>query len=339
MRAVMVREWTEFENLKLEYDVPPPPIGERQVRIDIKASAISIALTLFVTGRYQRKPPLPFVPGVEVAGVITEIGPGVDRFKPGDRVAGPIDWGGLAEEAVAYDATLYPIPDDMPFHLATSLSPSYATSMAALTWPHLLNVQAGETLLVHGAAGGVGIAAVEIGKILGATVIATAGTEEKCRFVADHGADHVINYRQHDFREPVLDLTNGMGANAIYEPVGGEVFMQSLRCIAPEGRICPIGFAGGTVPQIPANILLVKNITVCGLNLGYYFGWSPVDVRYQYMDRLGGDVAQLCQWYGEGRISLATSHTFPLEQFQDAMQVVLERRSLGRVVVLPNGGV
>jgi NADPH2:quinone reductase len=137
--------------------------------------------------------------------------------------------------------------------------------------------------------------------------------------------------------EPVLDLTHGMGANAIYEPVGGDVFMQSLRCIAPEGRICPIGFASGTIPQIPANILLVKNITVCGLNLGYYFGWSPIDVRYQYMDRLGRDVKQLCQWYQEGRISLATSHAFPLEQFQDAMQVVLERRSLGRVVVLPNG--
>jgi NADPH2:quinone reductase len=114
--------------------------------------------------------------------------------------------------------------------------------------------------------------------------------------------------------------------------------MQSLRCIAPEGRICPIGFAGGTIPQIPANLLLVKNITVCGLNLGYYFGWSPIDVRYQYRDRLSRDVQQLCQWYQEGRISLATSHTFPLEQFQDAMQVVLERRSLGRVVVLPNGG-
>lgn len=205
--------------------------------------------------------------------------------------------------------------------------------MAALTWSHQLNVQAGETLLVHGAAGGVGVAAVEIGKILGATVIATAGTDEKCKFVTEHGADHVINYREQDFREPMLDLTNGIGANAIYEPVGGDVFMQSLRCIAPEGRICPVGFAGGTIPQIPANILLVKNVAVCGLNLGYYFGWSPIDVRYRYQNRLQSDVTQLCQWYGEGRISLATSHTFPLEQFQEAMQVVLERRSQGRVVL------
>lgn len=333
MRGVVVHEWTDFENLRLEHDVPVPKVGERQVRIAIKASAIGIALTLFVSGRYQRKPPLPFVPGSETAGIITEVGPGVDRFKPGDRVVAILDWGGLAEEAVVDDATVYPIPDAIPFHLAVSLSPSYATSMAALTWSHLLNVQAGETLLVHGAAGGVGVAAVEIGKILGATVIATAGTDEKCRFIGEHGADHVINYREQDFREPVLDLTNGIGANTIYEPVGGDVFMQSLRCIAPEGRICPIGFAGGTIPQIPANILLVKNITVCGLNLGYYLGWSPIDVRYQYQDRLQADVAQLCQWYDEGRISLATSHTFPLEQFQEAMQVVLERRSLGRVVL------
>ena len=336
MRAVMVREWTEFDQLKLEYGVPaPPPVGERQVRIDIKAAGMSIALTLFVSGNYQRKPPLPFVPGVEAAGVITEVGPGAERFKVGDRVAAVLDWGGLGEEAVVEDATVYRIPDDMPFDLAVSLTPSYATSMAALTWPHLLNVKGGETLLVHGAAGGVGLAAVEIGKILGAQVIATVGTEEKARFIAEHGADHVINYREQAFRDRVLELTNGIGANAIYDPVGGDVFMQSLRCIAPEGRICPVGFAGGTIPQIPANILLVKNVSVCGLNLGYYFGWSPNDVRYEVEDRLRGDVEQLCQWYTEGRISLATSHRFPLEQFQDAMQVVLQRRSLGRVVVHP----
>ncbi len=334
MRAVMVREWTEFENLKLEDHVPVLQVGTRQVRIAIKASAVGFAYTLMVSGRYQRKPPLPFTPGCEIAGIITDVGPEVDRFRPGDRVVATIDWGGMAEAAVTYDATVYPLPDTIPFHLAVSVTPSYATSLAALTWTHQLNVQAGDTLLVHGAAGGVGLAAVEIGKILGATVIATAGTDEKCRFIIEHGADHAINYRQQSFREPVLDLTHGLGANAIYDPVGGDVFAQSLRCIAPEGRICPIGFAGGTIPQIPANILLVKNVTACGLYLGYYYGWSPNDVRYQYIDRLQGMVAQLCQWYDAGRISLATSHTFPLDQFQDAMQVVIQRQSLGRVVLL-----
>ena len=186
---------------------------------------------------------------------------------------------------------------------------------------------------MHGAAGGIGLAAVEIGKILGATVIATVGSEEKCRFIAEHGADHVINYREQNFREPVLDLTHGLGANAIFDPVGGDVCTQSLRCIAPEGRICPLGFAGGTIAQIPANILLVKNVSACGLNLGYYCGWSPNDVRYQYRDRMEEMVAQLCQWYGEGRISLAFSHLLPLAQFQEAMHIVLERRSLGRVLL------
>lgn len=336
MRAVMVREWTEFENLKLEDFVPAPQVGPRQVRIGIEAAGVGFAATLMVAGRYQRKPPLPFVPGYEIAGFVTEVGPEVERFKPGDRVVATIDWGGMAEEAVTYDATVYPLPATIPFHLAVSLTPSYTTSQAALIWSHQLNVQSGDTLLVHGAAGGVGLAAVEIGKILGATVIATASTDEKCRFIAEHGADHVINYRQQSFREPVLDLTNGLGANAIFDPVGGDVFMQSLRCIAPEGRISPIGFAGGTIPQIPANILLVKNVTTCGLNFGYYLGWSPNDVRYQYRDLLTDMVAQMCQWYAEGRISLATSHTFPLDQFQDAMKVVTQRHSLGRVALRCN---
>jgi len=334
MRAVMVRDWTEFENLQLEDHVPAPQVGPNQVKIAIKAAGVSFAATLFVSGRYQRQPPLPFSPGTEAAGIVTETGKGVTRFKPGDRVAATLDWGGMAEEVVIYDATVYSIPEAMPFVQAIGLTNSYSTALAALTWPHLLNVQSGETLLVHGAAGGVGLAAVELGNLLGATVIATVGSEEKRRVVIEHGADHAINYREQDFREPVLDLTNGLGANAILDPVGGDVFTQSLRCIAPEGRISPIGFAGGIIPQIPANILLVKNITTCGLNLGYYFGWSPNDVRYEYVDRIAPMMQQLCQWFEEGKISLRTSHTFPLEQFQDAMRMVLQRRSIGRVALV-----
>lgn len=335
MRAVRVHEWTEFENLKLESDLPPAPIGPGQVRVDIRASLVSIALLLFVSGRYQRRPPLPFTPGSEIAGIVTEVAPDVTRFKIGDRVAGTVDWGGLADEVVASAATLYQIPDDLPFEEAASLSPSYATSLAALEWPHLLNVQAGQTLLVHGAAGGVGVAAVEIGKILRATVIATAGGKEKCDFVASRGADHVIDYRARDFREAALALTDGHGVDAVLDPVGGDVFMQSLRCMAPEGRICPIGFAGGDVPQVPANILLVKNLAVVGLNLGYYLGWSPNDVRDRYMARMSRDVAKLVEWRQSGKISLATSHRFPLEDFQAAMRTVVERKSMGRVALIP----
>lgn len=333
MRGVLVSEWTEFENLTLE-DCPSPELASGQVRIRTQAAGVSFATSLVVAGRYQRKPPLPFVPGTEISGIVTEVGEGVSRVKPGDRVCAVLDWGGLAEEAVAHDVNVFPIPDSLEFHRAICFTNSYGTSYAALCWSHLLRLQKGETLLVHGAAGGVGMAAIEIGKILGATVIVTAGSDEKLAMAREHGADHGINYREGEFRQKVLELTDGRGANAIYDPVGGAVFAQSLRCIAPEGRIMPVGFAGGTIQQIPANILLVKNITVCGLNMGYYVGWSPDDVRFEYADRLQETMAQLFEWFDAGRLNPIVSHTFPLDDFQHAMAEVLGRRSIGRVAVV-----
>ena len=199
-----------------------------------------------------------------------------------------LDWGGLAEEAAALEVNTFAIPDSMEFRHAIPFTNSYHTSYAALCWPNMLRLAAGETLLVHGAAGGVGIAAVEIGKIVGARVIATAGSAEKLEAARQHGADHAINYREGDFREEVLAITGGRGADVIYDPVGGEVFDTSLRCIAFEGRIMPVGFAGGTIQQIPANILLVKTVTVVGMNFGTYVGWSPKDIRYEVEDRMRG---------------------------------------------------
>jgi len=333
MRGVLVKEWTEFEKLAVE-DCPRPALGPGQLRIRTQAAGISFATSLVVSGRYQRKPPLPFVPGTEAAGIVTEVAADATRFKPGDRVACILDWGGLAEEAVANQVNTFAIPDCLAFHRAICFTNSYTTSHAALTWPHLLRLQAGETLLVHGAAGGVGMAAVEIGKILGATVIATVGSAEKEAFATAHGADHVINYRNGPFRDAVLDLTDGLGANAIYDPVGGAVFEQSLRCIAPEGRIMPVGFAGGTIQQIPANILLVKNITVCGLNMGYYVGWSPNDMRHEYADRMQDALAQLFAWFEDGRLNPEVSHCFALEDFGQAMATVLGRQSTGRVALV-----
>ncbi len=333
MRAVLVRDWCEFQDLELESDVPSPPLAADQVRISIRAAGVSFATTLVVAGRYQRKPPLPFTPGTEVSGLISEVGTEVDRFEIGDRVVAALDWGGMADEVVTPPATVYKVPASIPHAQAIGLTNSYGTSYAALRWPHLLNLQAGETLLVHGAAGGVGLAAVEIGKLLGATVIATVGSEEKRKVVLARGADHAINYQKDSFRDAVLDLTSGRGADAIYDPVGGEVFKQSLRCIAPEGRLCPVGFAGGDIPVAPANILLVKNATVCGLNMGYYYGWSPDDVRTRYVARFTSMIDELCGWYAAGLISLTTSETFDLADFQAAMQVVLERRSIGRIAL------
>ncbi len=175
---------------------------------------------------------------------------------------------------------------------------------------------------------------MEIGKILGAKVIATASSQEKLDLVRAHGADHAINYREQDFREAVLDITKGAGVNKVYDPVGGDVFMQSLRCMAPEGRIMPVGFAGGTIQQIPANLLLVKNLTVCGLNMGYYAGWSPNDVRYAYEDRYRSLMNQLFDWYVNGRIKPVAGTVYPLERFQEAMADVLGRKSLGRVAIV-----
>lgn len=334
MKGVLVTEWSPFEKLQL-VDVPKPVVGEREVLIEIKAAGVSFAASLVVQGKYQRKPPLPFVPGSEVAGVIAAVGPGVTRFTPGDRVCAVIDWGGLAEYATAKAVNVFAIPDSLSFARAIAFTNSYATSAAALTWPHLLNVQPGQWLLVHGASGGVGLAAVEIGKIRGTTVVATAGSPEKLQAVRAHGADHVINYRTEDFRARVLELTDGRGVDAVYDPVGGDVFMQSLRCMAPEGRIMPVGFAGGVTPQIPANLLLVKNLTVCGLNLGLYYGWSPNDMRDVYEERMRAVMTQLFTWFEAGKINPLVERTYPLTEFQSAMADVLSRRAIGRIAVVP----
>ncbi len=332
MRAVYCRDWKPFNELEIA-DLADPAPPEKGLRINVLASGVSFAQSLVVQGKYQRKPPLPFTPGSEVAGIVEATGPGASRFKVGDRVFAMIDWGGIAEKAAALEVNTYPMPDGMEYAHAISLTNSYGTSAAALTWQHLLNVQAGDTLLVHGAAGGVGIAAVEIGKILGATVIATVGSGEKMEIVRRHGADYVINYREQDFRPVVMELTGGKGVNACYDPVGGDVFKESLRSMAVEGRIMPVGFASGTIPDIPANILLVKNITVTGLNMGYYGGWSPHDARYESEPRIRPMMEQLGQWYSEGKIKPQLAAAYSLDQFREAMDMVLGRKSIGRVAI------
>jgi NADPH2:quinone reductase len=333
MKAVLVKAFTEYQNLTVE-DIPPPELGPGHVRLGVRATGVGFAVSLWVSGRYQRKPPLPFVPGTEASGVVLEVAPDVTRFKPGDRVVAALDWGGMAEEAVAHAVNVYPIPERMDFAEAISLTNSYGTACAAITWPRLLDVQPGATLLVHGCAGGVGLAAVEIGKIQGARVLGTAGTAAKITAALEHGADHVIHHRKESFRERVLELTDGRGVDAVIDPVGGEVFEQSLRCIAPEGRILPVGFAGGRIPEIPANILLVKNITVCGLSFGHYLGWGVKDARHESESKVRTIIEQLCQWYAQGKIRPTISHRFPLERFVEAMTVVMERRSIGRVALV-----
>ena len=333
MLGVLVKEFTDFKNLTLE-NCPRPEMGPRQVRIKVQAAGVSFATSLVVAGKYQRKPPLPFIPGTECSGYVTDVGSDVTDMQIGDRVCAVLDWGGQAEEAVAHSSNVFKIPNSLPFNEAICFTNSYLTSYAALVWPHLLQVKEGQFVLVHGAAGGVGIAAIEISKIKGATVIATVGSEDKRKIAEGHGADFTINYNDGGFRERVLELTDNLGANIVYDPVGGDVFLESLRCIAPEGKIMPVGFAAGSIQQIPANILLVKNITVVGLNLGYYFGWSPIDMREHFSEQMKESMAELFKWQTAELIRPRVSHCFPIQQFQEAMETVLSRKALGRVALV-----
>jgi NADPH2:quinone reductase len=331
MKAMICRRWGGPEDLRLE-DLEQPPLKPGQVRIKVRAAGVSFATTLVIAGKDQRRPPVPFAPGTEASGTVTEVDPACRRLKVGDEVVAVLDWGGLAEEAVAHEVNVFPKPKNLGFVEAIQLAISYPTSAGALTWPMALDVQRGQTLLVHAAAGGVGMAAVEIGKILGATVIATAGGARKTAFARAHGADHVIDYTAADFREEVLKLTNGRGVDRVYDPVGGDVFAQSLRCMAVEGRICPIGFAGGTIPSIPANILLVKTIAVTGwlrllCRLEPACALQEAGRTFALMERIRG-------WCEAGHCRPHVDRTFRLDQAADAMRALLERSVTGRVAIV-----
>ena len=328
MRALLCREWGEVKDLRIE-DVPVPELRPGCVRLRVAYAGLSFSLSLIVAGKYQVRPPLPFVPGTDVAGTVTEVADGVTRVKPGDRVVAILDWGGFAEFAVATEETVYPLPPAMDLATAIYLPNSYGTAYGALAWRARL--QPGETLVVHGAAGAVGLAAVEVGKLLQARVIACASTEEKRAVALAHGADLVLPVRE--FREQVKEFTAGRGADVIFDPVGGEVFDESLRAIAIEGRILLIGFASGKVPQIPANILLVKNASALGFNYGTFAGWGPTDERRTYAPRMQAMMAQLIDWAQSGRIRPRLSHCFELSRFSEAMDTVLARRNAGKVAL------
>jgi len=332
MRAVVCRQFGHYRDLMVE-GMPSPPLDDGGVRVAVRAAGIGFANLLVVAGKHQNTPELPFVPGTEIAGVVLEVADGVSDVAPGDRVAAGVRHGGFAGEAVAPADNVWPIPDGMDFASATQFPTIYGTGYGCLAWR--ADLRPGEVLLVHGAAGASGLAAVEIGKALGATVIATAGSAEKLAVARAHGADHAIDYRQDDFRAAVLDLTGGRGADVIYDPVGGEVFTQSLRCIAPEGRIIPMGFAGGEVPQIPANILLVKNITAIGLYWGHYMGWGRQPRTAADVTRLHEAMAQMFAWYGDGTLRPVTHAELDLAEVAAGMDIVAARQVIGKVVLTP----
>lgn len=304
--------------------LPDPVPGDGEVLVDIKAAGLNFADTLMVQGKYQEKPDLPFVPGLEAAGVVAAIGAGVTRVKPGDRVVALVDHGAFAEKAVARERDVFPIVDAMDFQTAAAFPVAYGTAHGGLVWR--ADLQPGEVLVVHGAAGGAGLAAVEVGKAMGATVIATAGGPEKVQLALDRGADHGIDYRHEDVKERVRALTGGEGADVYFDPVGGDVFDASIRAIRFGGRIVVIGFAAGRIPQVPVNLLLVKNIAVTGL----YWG----DHRRRHPDWMLEQFAALNRWYAEGKLQPHISHRFALDEAGEAMRTLLARKSTGKVVLV-----
>ncbi len=327
MRAVLCNEWGGPEKLLLK-DMPSPAIREGAARIAVHAAGINFADLLLISGQYQEKPAFPFTPGMEVAGVVTEVGAGVNDTKVGDRVMALIGTGAYAEEVIAAADRVYRIPDAMDFPSAAGFPVAYGTSYGAFDWR--AHLQPGEWVLVLGAAGGVGLTAVEIAKAMGAKVIAAAGSQEKLALAQQHGADHLIDYSHEDIRERVKAITGGRGADVVYDPVGGDAFDASLRSIAWGGRILIIGFAGGRIPQIPANILLVKNIDVIGFYWGSYQSRKPDLLRQGY--------AQLFRWFEEGKLKPHVSETFDLAHVAGALDSLRQRKSTGKVVLTTNLG-
>jgi NADPH2:quinone reductase len=322
VRAIVCKALGDESGLALD-DVPPPALSEGSVSIRVRAAGVNFADGLLIAGKYQEKPALPFIPGFEVAGEVIEVASGVTVCRTGDRVMAITDAGGYAEQATARASDVHVLPPAMDFVTAAGFPIAYGTAHHGLATKARL--QAGETLLVHGAAGGVGLAAVEIGVATGATVIAAAGDEPKLAIAKAHGAAHGINYRTEDIRQRVKALTDGRGADVVFDPVGGSVFDASLRCTAIDGRILVIGFASGTVPQIPANILLVKNLTAIGYHWGAYRRHDPAGLRQSF--------GHLFAWFSAGRLHPMVWQTLPLAQASSAIGLLKSRAATGKVVL------
>ena len=304
-----------------ECDAPSPP--EDGVVIEVAAAGLNFPDLLLISGKYQANPPFPFVPGMEAAGTVVEVGP-KSRHKVGQRVITNGIWGAFADRMAARDIYTFAIPDSMNDVDAAALHVIYQTSYMGLVYRS--NLQAGETLLVHGGSGGVGTSAIQIGKALGARVIATASSAEKLDICKQAGADDVINYRDQDFVTEVMALTDGRGADVIYDPIGGDVFDQSSRCIAFAGRLLVIGFASGRIPKIAANRILLKNMSVVGLHWGNYYEKAPELVQQTRL--------RILELYHAGKIRPMVCAQGPMAALPEALAQIAERRSWGKLVVV-----
>ncbi len=324
MKAVLCKAYGPPESLVLE-DVEPLKPGRGQVVIGVKACGVNFPDTLIIQGKYQFKPPIPFSPGSEVAGVVKEIGVGIEHVKVGDHVIAFTGHGGFAEEVLAEAAQLIPMPKGMDFTIASAFVLTYGTSHYALK--DRAQLKPGETLLVLGAAGGVGLAAVEIGKVMGARVIAAASSDEKLEVCKQHGADELINYSSEDLRERVKELTGGEGVDVVYDPVGGNYSEAALRGMAWGGRFLVIGFTSGEIPRIPLNLTLLKGCSIVGVFWGSFTARDP--------KRSQEHLQELLTWFETGKIKPLISATYPLSRAADALNDMMNRKVQGKVVLLP----
>ncbi|QZX83366.1 NADPH:quinone oxidoreductase family protein [Metapseudomonas otitidis] len=322
MKAVLCKAFGPAETLVLEEVASPEP-KKNEVLIDVHAAGVNFPDTLIIEGKYQFKPPFPFSPGGEAAGTVAAVGEKITHLKPGDRVMALTGWGSFAEQVAVPGYNVMPIPKGIDFSSAAAFGMTYGTSMHALK--QRANLQPGETLLVLGASGGVGLAAVEIGKAMGARVIAAASSDEKLEVAKAAGADLLINYSTSSLKEKVKELTGGQGADVIYDPVGGDLFDEAIRSIAWNGRLLVVGFASGRIPELPVNLALLKGAAVVGVFWGSFAQRQPQDNLANFQ--------QLFAWHAEGKLKPLVSQTFPLERAAEAINALGQRKAVGKVVV------
>ena len=322
MKAYVCREFGPVESHKVE-EIEDPRAEAGQVVVDVKAAGVSFPDVLIVQGKYQFQPPFPFSPGGEISGVISEIGEGVVDWKVGDRVIAMTGNGGIAEKVVAFEMTLMPLPETMDFKDGAAFPLKYGTTYHALKQRGQL--QPGETLLVTGAGGGVGTTAIEIGKAMGAKVIAAASTEEKLEIAKNLGADETINYSDGELKEKVKALTDGLGADVIYDPIGGDIFLQCMRCVNWKGRVLVIGFASGPIPEVPTNLALLKGCSIVGVFWGRFTGAEPEENSKNF--------DELFALHAEGKLKPQITKSYSLDDAAEAISSLENRRATGKVVI------
>jgi NADPH2:quinone reductase len=323
MKAVVCRKLGAIGDLAFE-EIASPRAGPGEVVVSVRACGVNFPDVLLVQGKYQVKPPLPFSPGVEIAGFVKEAGEGVTNVRPGDPVAGSVPYGGFAEEVLAPARNLVPIPADLDFAVGAAFTLTYGTSYHALA--DCAHLRRGETLLVLGAAGGVGLAAVDLGRMMGARVIAAASSEAKLAACARYGAETLINYEQEDLREALKRVTAGEGVDVVYDPVGARFAEPAIRSLAWRGRYLVIGFAGGEIPRIPLNLPLLMERSIVGV---YWGAWSAREP-----DANHANLARVLEGITAGKLEPLVSRSFPLARAADALEELANRRVLGKVVLL-----